>query len=150
MLGERLRRFTDGQSCVRIWRMHRGVSPGHFLSLCTCDSESTQLAGVDYTSGLFHGTRSLVSFVATRSERLAFSRGLFFYVLMHSSFRRRLRKRPPETANHSYQSIRKKTRVCFVRIHVHRNVVRGCNRVGNIDMYVACPRLTIRGIERVL
>ena len=113
LLGERLRRFTDGQSRVGIWRVHRGVSPGHFLSLCTCDSGSTQLAGVDYTSGLFHGTRSLVSFVAIRSERLAFSRGLFFYVLMHSSFRRRLRKRPPETANHSYQSIRKKTRVCF-------------------------------------
>ena len=86
---------------------------GHFLSFGTCDSGSTQLAGVDYTLGLFRGTRSLVSFVAIRSERLAFSRGLFFYVLMHSSFRRRLRKRPPETANHSYQRIRKKTRVCF-------------------------------------
>ena len=30
----------------------------------------------------------------------------------------------------------------FVRMYVHRNVVRGCNRVGNRDMYVTCPQLT--------
>ena len=38
--------------------------------------------------------------------------------------------------------------VCLhVYIYIYRNVVRGCNRVGNIDMYVACPQLTIREIE---
>jgi hypothetical protein len=50
----------------------------------------------------------------------------------------------PKTANHSHTTVSKKQEYAFVRMYVHRDVVCGCHRVGDIYMYVTCPLLTCR------
>ena len=92
------------------------------------------------------GEKVIGVLVATRSERLAFFRRSFLF----RAFEARLGEGCcesddlPKTANHSHTTVSMKQEHAFVRMYVHRDVVCGCHRVGDIYMYVTCPLLTCR------